>query len=92
MLTFNDRIKQIADKMCLWYYIKNMSHIEMYEFFCDYLFGDKSFDILNHNFDEVCLKIDQSLGDGYATMLSTEDKLDIYDLATEICKEKLNND
>ena len=90
MLTFNDRIKQIADKMCLWYFIKNMSHMEMYEFFCDYLFGDKTFNILEHDFEYMNKIIDKSLGDDYITLLSIGDRLEIYDLATEICKEKIN--
>lgn len=90
MLTFNDRIKHIADKMCLWYYIKNMSHIEMYKFFCDYLFGDKTFNILEHDFEYMNKIIDKSLGDDYITLLSIGDRLEIYDLATEICKEKIN--
>ena len=90
MLTFNDRIKQIADKMCLWYFIKNMSHMEMYEFFCDYLFGDKTFNILEHDFEYMNKLIDKSLGDDYITLLSIGDRLEIYDLATEICKEKIN--
>ena len=90
MLTFNDRIKLIADKMCLWYYIKNMSHIEMYDFFCDYLFGDKTFNVLEHDFEYMNKIIDKSLGDDYITLLSIGDRLEIYDLATEICKEKIN--
>ena len=78
MLSFNDRIKTIATKLSLWYYIKNKT----------YLFGDANFNILRHNFERMNVLIDITLGPEYTSLLSLVDRLEIYDLATEIAKEK----
>jgi hypothetical protein len=88
MSTINDRIKTISDKLYMRHLLVGLSHIEMYDFICEYLFGNKSFDILKYTFEEVCIKIDESLGVMYSSMLYTEDKLELYNIATEICNEK----
>ena len=88
MLSFNDRIKTIATKLSLWYYIKNKTHIEIYDFFCDYLFQDPNFNILEQNFERINMLINKTLGPEYTLLLSLVDRLEIYDLATEIAKEK----
>ena len=88
MLNFNDRIKIIANKLCLWNYIKGKSNVEIYDFFCDYLFQDPNFNILEQNFENMNVLIDKTLGPEYSSLLQLVDRQEIYYLATEIAKEK----
>ena len=85
-MTLDERIKKLSDKLCLSYLIRGMSHKEIYDFICGYFFKP-DFNILDHTFEQMCEMVDVSLG-SYSEMLSQNDKLDIYNLTTEMCKNK----
>ena len=85
-MSLNERIKKLSDKLCLSYLIRGMSHEQIYDFICGYFF-QKDFNILDHTFEQMCEMVDESLG-SYSQMLSQDDKLEIYNLTTEMCKNK----
>ncbi len=88
-MTLDDRIKKLSDKLCLSYLIRGMSHEQIYDFICGYIFH-KDFNILDHTFEQMCEIVDETLGT-YSQMLSQNDKQEIYNLTIEMCKNKNMN-
>jgi hypothetical protein len=74
--------------MGMWYYVKSMTNLELYEFLSDYFFGNKHFNILKHDFDKVCDLMDKTL-DCYLNLLTLDDKKEIYDIGTQIYLEEI---
>ena len=78
-----ERIKKLADKFGMWYFIKSYNEKEMYDFLCLFFLNDMTFDVSKYTLEEALDHLDNSLGD-YNELLTYEDKVEIYSIAKEI--------
>lgn len=86
LITNLDRIKKVADRLGMWYFIKNYNDIELYDFLCYFFLGDTTFNVCEYTVEEFIDVMDKSLGQ-YKELLIMSDKIEIYSIAKEI-KEK----
>ena len=69
-----ERIKKLADKFGMWYFIKSYKEKEMYDFLCLFFLSDTTFDVSKYTLEEALDHLDNSLGD-YNELLQTKIKL-----------------
>ena len=78
-----ERIKKLADKFNMWYFIKNYNEKQMYDFLCYFFLSDMNFNVCEYNLEEFIEVMNKSLGQ-YNEILTYDDKVEIYSIAKEV--------